>query len=407
MTASVEKEHEFLAAEVPGKRTVAGSKRMWLRTASHGCGATRGPKKAFKHVGAPGDGMQATPINRIVEESSRKLLQIASPSVRYWVLTDIIRKDREDREVQRTFDECRAYRPMLRLIETIRPDGTWPIPANLRNLAAAGLHPPSYYEHMTILKNLLSLLHYNCDHTDRRIHAVLDRLMSWQTEEGYVRGPLGHSFPQPHYNGYALCDLCGFDREYDHDVNRVAEWLYSTQRADGGWIMPYVQDVMSLPQYRHMSVEEFIQMKMESGTDVPTPDDLGDVPSCHWTTMMVLWGLMEQRWLRKDPRVRKATSFLVGRFFRKNPHANFYESERNWRTIRYPPNKCGGLVALYVLTKIGVGPEDPRMEVPIEWLISARYRDGFWTDSNRPHTEAGQWLTLMALLTLDRYSKKL
>jgi hypothetical protein len=64
-------------------------------------------------------------------------------------------------------------------------------------------------------------------------------------------------------------------------------------------------------------------------------------------------------------------------------------------------------VALYVLTKIGVGPEDPRMEVPIEWLISARYRDGFWTDSNRPHTEAGQWLTLMALLTLDRYSKKL
>ncbi len=351
--------------------------------------------------------MQASPINRIVDESSRKLLQIASPSVRYWVLTDIMQKGKEDREVQRTLDECRTYRPMLRLVESIRPDGTWPIPASQRNLAPGGLHPPSYHEHMTILKNLLSLLHYNCDHTDRRIQPVLDRLMSWQTDEGYIQGPLGHPFPQPHYNGHALCDLCGFDREYDRDVNRIAEWLYSTQRADGGWVMPYVQDVMCLPQYKDMSVEEFVQMMREGGEDVPTPDDLKGVPSCHWTTLMVLWGLMEQSWMRKDPRVRKATSFLAGRFFKKNPHANFYQSEKNWTMVKYPPNKCGGLVALYVMTKMGVGAEEPRMEEPVKWLISARYRDGFWTESNRPHTEAGQWLTLMAILALDRYAKGL
>lgn len=351
--------------------------------------------------------MQASVINRMVDESARKLLQSASPSVRYWILTDIMRKDREDREVQRTFDECRAYRPMLKLIETIQPDGTWPIPSSQRALGPDGFHSATYHEHMTILRNLLSLLHYNCDHTDERIHAVLDRLMGWQTKEGYISGPLGHPFPQPHYNGYALCDLCGFDREHDKDVNRIAGWLYSMQRSDGGWIQPYVQDVMCLPQYRHMSMEEFVQMMRDGREEVPTPEDLGDVPSCHWTTLMVLWGLMEQPFMRKDSRIRRATSFLVGRFFERNPHANFYQHEKYWKTVKYPPNKCGGLVALYVMTKIGVGAEEPRMEAPISWLVSARYRDGFWTESNRPHTEAGQWLTLMAVLTLDRYAKGL
>jgi len=349
--------------------------------------------------------MLASDINRVVDESARKLLQSSSPSVRYWALVDIVHKDREDHAVQRVLDECKTYPLMLRQMKSIQPDGTWQIPESQKRLDPTGLHPPSYYVHTMMLKNLLSLLHFVCDHEGKSIGTSLDRLLKGQTREGYIKGPLGHPFPQTHYNGYALYILCGFDREYDPKVNRLAEWLYSTQRADGGWNMPYIQDVKYLPEYRDLGMDEFVAKMQADGRDIPRPKDLQDVPSCHWTTQMVLWGLNEQPWMRKDPRIRRGASFLLERFFKKNPHSNFYQNERSWMTAKYPFNKCSGLAALSVLTKIGIGAEDPRMEEPIRWLLSARYRDGLWTESDRPHTEAGQWLTMMALITLDRYAQ--
>jgi len=179
------------------------------------------------------------------------------------------------------------------------------------------------------------------------------------------------------------------------------------QRKDGGWNMPYVQDVRYLPEYRDLGMDEFIGLMQTEERDKHDPKTLQDVPSCHWTTMMVIWGLNEMVWTRRSEAVERGTDFLLGRFFTRNPHSNFYESEKNWYAVKYPYYKCSGLAALDVLTKAGRGPDDPRMEKPIRWLMSMRYRDGFWTKSDRPHTETGQWITLVALWILSQYSKKL
>ena len=342
-------------------------------------------------------------VRKVIEISSNKLLQSSSPSVRYWVLTDIVRKGREDLQVQRALDECERYPPRVRLVQGIQADGTWPISERQRRMDPADFHAPSYHIHMTQLKNLLRLLHFVTRLGDERIDPALERLLSWQTEEGYIAGPVVHPFPQPHYNGYALYILAGFMPETDPRVARIAEWLMSTQRRDGGWSMPYIQDVRYLPEYRRMRTEEFVRVMRRGEKPRMTPADMQDVPSCHWTTMLVLWGLAEKPELRNCRVVQRGTDLILNRFFQRNPHDNLYPHGRNWTTIRYPHNKCNGLAALDVLTKIGKGPDDPRMERPIRWLLSARYRDGFWTDSDRPHAEAGQWMTLVAIEVLDRF----
>lgn len=351
--------------------------------------------------------MLATEISRMVDESANRLFQSSSPSIRYWTLKDVMGKDREDVMVQRALDECEKYPPRLQILRSMNPDGTWPHSNAKKRKGASLYHSPGYIVHVTMLKNLLKLLHFTTAPGDPRVDRSMEKLLSWQTPEGCIRGPLTHGLPQPHYNGYALYLLVGFSANEDPRLNKLAEWLMSSQRRDGGWTMPYVQDVRYLPEYKDIGMSEFIDLMQTEKRDRHDPKDLQDVPSCHWTTMMVLWGLNEMVWTRKSKCVQRGTDFLLDRFFQRNPHSNFFESEKNWTAVKYPHYRCSGLAALDVLIKAGRGPDDPRMEKPIRWLMSSRYRDGFWTDSDRPHTETGQWTTLLALWVLSQYAKKL
>ncbi len=351
--------------------------------------------------------MLASEINRLVDQSSRKMLQSSSPSVRYWILRDIIEKDREDHIVQRTLEECDKYPASLKLFRTIQDDGTWPVPngrrAQNRSKSGISIDPTQ----ITMYNNLLTLLHAVARSDDERINRALDNILERYDEEGFIRGPMQHGLPQPHYNGYALYILYGFDRENDAGVQGVTEWLMESQRKDGGWNMPYMQDVKYLPEYHRMKMDDFIQLMEKSEGNGHDLSEFRDIPSCHWTTMMVLWGLMENPPLRKGRCLQKGADFLLSRFFKKNPHSNFFQNQNNWTAVKYPAYRCSGLAALWVLTKIGKGPEDPRMEKPIRWLISKRYRDGLWVESNRPHSETEQWLTLEALEVLHKYAKRL
>jgi hypothetical protein len=351
--------------------------------------------------------MLADEIGRMVDESANRLLQSSSPSMRYWVLKDIMRKDREDLVLQRALSECERYPPRLRILEGMNPDGTWPVPGARRNGGNGRARDGAYAAHTTMLKNLLRLLHFVTPPGDPRVDASLERLLSWQTGDGYIKGPVSNGLPQPHYNGHALYVLVGLSPYENQRLNKLADWLIHAQRKDGGWNMPYLQDVRYLPEYRDIGMDEFVDLMRTEERERHDPGELQDVPSCHWTTMMVLWGLNEMLWTRRSKCVERGADFLLGRFFQRNPHSNFFESEKNWRALKYPHNKCSGLAALDVLVKAGMGPDDPRMEKPIRWLMSARYRDGMWTDSDRPHSETGQWITLLALWVLSQYALKL
>lgn len=351
--------------------------------------------------------MSPAEIDYTVENSSRKLLQNAVPPVRYWLLRQVIGKTERDTEVKGALEECATYRPKLKLLEKLRPDGTWPIPRNKKLAEDMGPGPPIGWTYRTMLWNLFTLSEYKTSRKERNVQAALDKLLSWQDDDGYIPGPWTDVFPLPYFNGYALYIMVRFGLEHDKRVQKLTEWLLSMQRHDGGWNLPFVMDVHYLPEYKAMRMREFVELVRGRGWKSFDLKSLTQFPSCPYVTMLTVWGLMQQKELAKSTAVRRGADFVLDRFFKKNPHPSYYMTEDHWTKLRYPYRFGSGLMALDILTELGYHKEDPRMDRPIRWLMSMRASDGLWSQSNRPHPERDQWISLIALRTLKRYGSGL
>lgn len=349
--------------------------------------------------------MLLSEIDRVVQETARKLLQVSVPPVKYWLLVDTLGKEDSDPLVQRTIAECKAYPPRLNLIKTLRKDGTWPISRSRKAAEDAGPGPPVGWTYTTMLRNLQLLEDCYTDRSEGYISTALEKILSWQTKEGYILGPKHDIFPLPHYNGYAVRNLFIYGMEGDSRVKRLADWLLSIQRHDGGWVIPYQEDVKYLPEYSQMRMYEFLEHVRRGETPRSDPKGFEDIPSCIWTTMMVIRGLARGREYSHKREILRGADFFLDRFFKRNWHSTYYHSEKCWTQLKYPPYPGNGLSALYLLTILGYGPGDERMEKPIQWLLSSRHPDGFWWQSNRPYAQKDQWITGFAIDILNRYAK--
>ncbi len=343
-------------------------------------------------------------IRKAVEESTKRLLQVSSPPVRLWLLMDAMKKEDTDPMVQKTLEECRSHPPRVRLLDSLRDDGTWPISKQRQLQEATGPGPPIGWTYVTMLRNLHALGDMHTEPGEGNVGATLEKLLSWQNGEGYIPGPWSAAYPLPHYNGYALRNLIQFRMEEDPRTQRIIRWLLSTQRSDGGWIIPYIQDVRYLPAYRYLKMREFRELVEEGNLPPYDPDGYQHVPSCIWSTMMAVRGLAWSETLRRARGVRAGAEFFLDHFFGRNHHPSLLQSEKNWTTLKYPTYLGSGLCALDILTIMGYGSDDDRMEKPIRWLLGARSKDGFWYRSERPHPYADQWITATAICILARYA---
>ena len=343
-------------------------------------------------------------IEQVVEESSRKLLQISTPPVKYWLLSDVLRRSTDDRVLQQAIKECETYPPRLRLLGKLGEDGTWPITRQRKLAEERGPGPPIGWTYTTMLRNLYALGDFVTDPEEGNVKAALERILSWQSEDGHIPGPTTTAFPEPHYNGFALRNLNQFRMDRDPRTYRLEQWLIRMQRPDGGWSIPYVQDVRYLPKYKHMRMNDF--MALVQGDDRPSrdPKEHEHIPSCVWTTLAVLRGFSWSPSMRYRKEMGRGADFVLDRIFRRNHHASFYLSEKNWTTLKYPLYFGSGLSALEVLTLMGHESEDERMEEGMRWLLKARSKDGFWYRSDRPSPDQDQWITLTVLCTLVRYA---
>src|SRR5512136_3100931 len=119
-------------------------------------------------------------IESVVRATSHKLLQVSVPPVKYWLLVDTLGLDDSDPQVQRAVAECKAWRPRQKLIETLRPDGTWPISRSKRAAEEAGPGPPVGWTYITMLRNLQLLEDCSTDGSEGHVSAALEKILSWQ-----------------------------------------------------------------------------------------------------------------------------------------------------------------------------------------------------------------------------------
>ncbi len=346
-------------------------------------------------------------INQVVEQSTQRLLKVATPPVKFWTLTYVMGKREDDLNVQKAFEETTIYGPKLKLLAKLREDGTWPISRQKKAKEDAGPGPPYGWTHITMQRNLYYLTEYVAGLNEGHIRASFDKLFSWQDEKGFIKGPVEDMIPRPYYNGLTLSIMGGFGIRDEHPgVRRLADWLYSIQRHDGGWNVPYIQDMRYRPPYKSMRIKEFKELVRDGKTIEYDPEDYEDIPSCYWTTLGALRGLA---WLPDHERIecaKRGGRFLLNGFFKRNYHPGFYKSEKRWKVLKSPTFYGSGLTAIDVLIGIGFNRDEPKMEAPIRWLLDARAKDGFWYHTERPHALNDQWITMIALYLLTLYSKE-
>jgi hypothetical protein len=351
--------------------------------------------------------MPTNDLARMVDETALKLLQMASPPVRYLLLRDTLEASTRDMRVKRAIEDCRRYPPRVKLLGKMRPDGTWPIPTSKRREEEWGRGPPYGWTYFTMLRNLNDLADYETTAKEGHVRESMEKILSWQAEDGHIPGPWDVTFALPQYNGYALRMFIRFGMEKDPRVKRLMKWLLEMQRPDGGWRVPFLEDVKYQPKYRLMRQNVFLDLVREGKLPPYDPKEHDDIPSCIWTTMMVVRGFSQNSENSLMPEVRKGAEFFLDRFFKRNYHSLLYQSQNNWTKLRDPTFYGSGLLALDILTWLGYGVDDSRMHRPIKWLIEARSSDGLWHQSDRPDPRKAEWITEAALCTLRRYAKSL
>ncbi len=346
-------------------------------------------------------------VDKAVEETAAKLNQMAVPPVRRWILEYVLWKESNDAALMRAVEECKTYRPFVKLLESQRPDGTWPISTPRRIEEEAGPGPPYGWTHRIVVRNLYMLFEYWATRDMGHIEKSLELLLGWQGDDGFIRGPDTDGIPKAYHQGLTLGVLLKFGMKGDMRMERLLQALLKMQRHDGGWNIPYIQDMKYLPEYRFMKREEFMRLKAEGKLPPYDPSDYDDIPSCVWTTLSALRGISIYRSLNGEKRIKKAAEFVLDRFFKRNYHSSYYLSENNWTMLKFPTYYGSGLTALDTLVHMGFGPDDERMEKPIRWLLNARSKDGLWHRSERPHPIDDQWISLVSLEILghfrDRY----
>ena len=98
--------------------------------------------------------MRGTELDQAIDQSAQRLLKVAVPPVRFWLLTYIMQKGPEDHDVQKALDESKRYSPRVKLLEKLREDGTWPISSQRKAQEDAGPGPPYGWTYITMLRNL-------------------------------------------------------------------------------------------------------------------------------------------------------------------------------------------------------------------------------------------------------------
>lgn len=317
-------------------------------------------------------------ISMVKADPTDWLLERGNPSIRYWTLKDLLPKRKTEyelAEIRRHISESNEIRTVFSKTSVnggvfwSKPDGN------------------IYWGAFSTGSVLMFLAETSLERDDPRIVDLADFLFRYQTSEGFFKLSLKGPGWWSCFTATVLGALIRFGYLDDERVKRSIDWLFSTQRLDGGWYCT------------KNSLKGGPKEKLES---------------CPHSVLNVLWAFMNIPELRRRKEFIPAVEFLLCHWETKTPIPDVdrgrYGIGSRFKWIRYPLFEYHLLKYTYILSHYDHAVKDERFREAVTLLISKQDDRGRWS-IDKPYRgwndfEFGKkgipsrWVTLDALRTL-------
>jgi hypothetical protein len=262
------------------------------------------------------------------------------------------------------------------------------------------------YSLLETFKNLQSLIYkYEFDRNHPAIARGCEFLLSYQTDEGDIRGFIGKQYA-PYYTGLVTALLITAGYGDDSRILKALDWLLSVRQDDGGWVI----GSPGITGNPHLNYKDIIYLTSDKYAPVLQPYNRTN-PFSHSGTGMVIRAFAAQPHYRQKPEVLKAAYLLKSRFFKEDNY-NSYKDAEHWLRFQFPFWWNNLVAALDSLSLIGISLEDKEIKNALDWLILKQEPDALWKISyssihkasfNSKSEEQQLWITLAICRILKRF----
>ena len=282
--------------------------------------------------------MKANPIEWLLEKDN--------PSIRYWALKDLLGKSDRDREVAKARGKIPRSEEVQRVFSKIDINGGPFWSKSDGNI---------YWGAFSTGGVLVFLAETGLTKKDPRIRELAEFLSGYQSAQGFFKlGPKGPGWWSC-FTAAVVGALLRFGYINDEVVNKGIDWLFDTQRLDGGWYCT------------RNSLRGGKKQKLDS---------------CPHSVLSVLWAFMNtpELWNRKE--LVPAVEFLLRHWETKTPIPDVdrgrYGIGSRFGWIRYPLFEYHLLRYVYVLSVYDHAVKDERFREAADLLMSKQDDKGRW-----------------------------
>ena len=326
------------------------------------------------------------------EDSTKWLLEEDNPSVRYFALTEILDKPRNNPEVKRVKEAIMNKGVVPKILDKMNGGGYWET-------------PPSFYtaKYKGTVWQLIILAEHGADGTDSRVKKACEFLLEnsqhheshgFSIAKAEKTGGGRQSGVIPCLTGNIVWSLIRLGYLDDPRVQAGINWITTFQRFDDGegalkgW--PYDKYEMCFGKH-----------------------------SCHMGAAKALKALAEilpeKRDTKTEATIKVGAEYFLKHQIYKKSHNLAKVSKPGWLRFGFPlMYQDDALEVLGVLTNLGY--KDERMQEAVDLVVSKQDTKGRWklenTFNGRFQTnierkgEPSKWITLNALKALKGYYSK-
>jgi hypothetical protein len=245
-----------------------------------------------------------------------------------------------------------------RVLSKQAQNGSWRYPGGKRSIRSK-----ENYDQLETFRQLGLLVEkFGFTRQHPSIERAADYLLSFQTDEGDLRGIYGNQYATT-YVGAILEVLIKAGYADDPAISNALAWLLATRQSDGGWAIPVRTVGVPFPEF----------VDVERHPDPLAPDT--SKPSSHLVTGMVLRAFAAHPAWRKSTDVREAGDLLASRLYKRDAYSDRADVSY-WERVSFPFWFTDIVSSLDTLSRLGFGPDTPAISAALDRLRELQRADG-------------------------------